>query len=323
MRFYPILLLIMVSHVLVAQYASVRLSEKEIQRVSANSKGASLFVVIDNEKDPSDAALVNAVKNYWKLGTYKFMPKLEYLDLVQKDALSSNSFYLHEFYEVSTGPATNAIIASAQLKNVHTGIYTLDFVLTKEVNPKEKKPSIKKTETIAFGFDVSNSVLVNKGKVLDGYFDLMLKYFANEIRFCQSFVSLKEIKKDEKDGIVYFDNGLTEVLTRDILLIKEQVSRMSAADKKEKKRIVAADAVAQFNEPKNVYTVFPDDIKMALAKSDNKVLILGNGMLLSAKDGAVLAAPNSYKEGAEKRDGFWLAALSVLILAYAGTLITK
>ncbi len=323
MRVYPILLLILTSHFLVAQYASVKLSEKEIKQVSENSKGASLFVVIDNEKDPSDAALVNAVKNYWKLGTFKFISKVEYLDQVQKDILSPNSFYLHEFYEDYTAPATNAIIASAQLKNVHSGVYALDLVLTKENNAKEKKPSEKKTEKISFGFDVSNSVLFTKGKVLDGYFDLMLKYFVHEIRFCQNLVSIKDVKKDEKDGIVYFDNGLSEVQARDILLIKEQVNRMSNADKKEKKRVVAADAVAQFNEPKNVYTVFPDDIKMALTKSDNKVLILSNGMLLSANDGAVLAAPNSYKEGAEKKDGFWLAALSVLVLAYAGTLIIK
>jgi hypothetical protein len=320
MRIYPLLFLILLSELACAQYSAVTLSEKNIRQIADNSKNAFLHVVIDNEKDLCDAALVSAVKSYWKLGTYKFISKTEYLDLKQKDGLLINTFYLHEFYESSSvSSSTNALIASALLKNVHTGVYSLDFIANKEVKPKEKKPPLIKTESLTLNFDLSNSILFNKGKVLDGYYDLMLKYLNNEIQFCQKYVSIKDLKKEDKNGIIYFDNGIKDVLSLDILLIKEQVNKITTEDKKKKKKVVAADAVAQFNEPKNVFTVYPEDIKLAITKADKKVLILSNGMLLSAENGAVVAAPNIYIEGKEKKDGFLLAALSVLILAYAAT----
>ena len=323
MRIHFILFLAFSAFALSAQYSAVGLSEKNINRMASGSKNALLYVVIDNEKDPSDAALVNAVKKYWKHGSFKYISKTEFYEQGQKDALLLNTFYLAESYDEYNIQGTNSLEISSALKRFHSGVFSLSLIVAKEPNPKAKITDGKKTEAIRMKFDLRPSASNTKDKVIDGYFDLMIKYFNNEILFCQNFKTIKDVKKEDKDGIVYFNEGMSEVQNKDILLTKEQVTKMQPKDKKESKRVTAADAVAQFNNPKNVFTVFPEDIKLALNKGDGKVLIYSNDMLLSAADGAVIAATNIYAETADKKDGFFLMALGVFALSLGAGFLMK
>lgn len=315
-----LLLLFVLSLQTSAQYCSVELSEENIKTLAESSKTATLFVVINNEKDPGDAALVNAVKNYWKIGPYKFMSKTEFVEQKMRGALSMNQFYLYEWYTGYNISSNNALEMTSFLNQFNTGYFVLSLAVPYKPEKKSKIKSDRTTDLLDLKFDLSSTIKSNKDKVLDGYFDLMVKYFSNEISFCQNNkIPLKDIKKENKDGIVYFGDGLQDVQSRDILLVKEQVNKVRSNDKKDNKRIAAVDAVAQFSPPgKNVYTVYPDDIKMALSKADKKVLLYTNDMLISASDGAVIAAPQNFGGEPVKKDyGFWLSALGILGLAFA------
>jgi len=319
MRIKPLLLFLFGWSALSAQYASIELSADNIKRIGDASKTATVFVVINNEKDPADAALVSAVKKYWKIGPYKFMAKAEFVDKKMKNELAFGQLYLYEWFSGFDIVADNAIAMTETLNQINTGYFQLSLAYPFEPLKKSKATSEKKTELVDLRFDLSSTMRSNKERVLDGYFDLMIKYYNNEVNYCQHAEENKDLKKENKDGIVYFGEGLQTVSGCDVLLVKEQVSKAPKNTKDANKKPSPADAVMQFNIPeKQVFTVFPDDIKLALAKNDQKVLLYTNDMLISANNGAVVAAPG-YLGGIkpEKSDwGFWLAASVILAASF-------
>jgi hypothetical protein len=117
--------------------------------------------------------------------------------------------------------------------------------------------------------------------------------------------------------MIYFGEGVKELETHDVLLVKEQVARQKAQDDAGG-NAGPVTVLFQFDiSPKNIYTVYPEDIKMALQKSDPKVLLYTNSMLLSAKNGEVIAAPGSFGGERVKKDyAFWLSALGILAAAF-------
>jgi hypothetical protein len=308
-----------------AQYSSIVLKEEDAKKLGSISKTATLILAINNEKDPADAALINAVKSYWKISKYKLISRAEFLNLQAKNELSKTDLYLYESTEnISTGGATG-FSNPALLSNVKTGVFCLSIgEQNNKVNPSESFKQ-SSTKAIKLRFDLNSTLSNSKARVLDGYYSLMVKFFNHEVEFCQKVNSFKEIKKDEKDGIVYFESGLTEIPNKDILLIKEQVNKSHASDKKNTKKGTPVNVVSQFNpSTKNVYTVFPEDIKMALDKNDNKVLIYSNDMLISAANGAVVAAPMNLSDTNSKGDPlFWAAALGVFVAAVLGAVILQ
>ena len=325
MRVYYLIAFFTISVFSFAQYSSVALSEANAKKLGDLSKGATLFIVIKNEKSPADAALINAVKNYWKQGSYKFMARAEFIAKTLKYELPDNGLFLYEWVaDLSLDTKMDTTLKAYALSQKRTRCYSLSSGFIKDDKPssrKDKNPG----HDISLKFDLAGSYADSKSKILDGYFDLMVKYFNNEVTFCQKLVSIKEIKKEDKDGIVYFDDGRTNLQSKDILLVKEQVDKTNPTDKKSDRKASPFDAVSQFNpSSKNVYTVFPEDVKMAVSKNDKQVLIYSNDMLLSAYDGSVVAAPMHYGFMPVKKDyGFWLAALSILASAFAIATVMK
>jgi hypothetical protein len=311
-RYY--LLLCLLPLLSFAQYASVALSEENAKKLGEASRSAMLYVVINNEKDPHDAALVNAVKNYWKQGSHKFMSRTEFLNLKLKNELPKGLFLYEWFRDSYVDSKLDASQLALYLSKVKTGCYYLAAGDQKEIKTYSKGH----TWDVYLSLKFDMGATLNSKKILDGYFDLMVKYFNNETGFCQKLVSVKDVKRENKDGIVYFGEGLSEVQTRNILLVKEQVNRQQAENKKEGKKTTPLSAVSQFNPPqKNVYTVFPDDIKMALSKNDKEVLLYSNGLLISAADGSVVAGPAHYGLAPAKKDwAFWLSVLAILLSSF-------
>src|SRR6218665_1947604 len=172
-----------------AQYASVALSEENAKKLGEASKGAVLYVVINNEKDPHDAALINAVKSYWKQGRHKFMSRAEFLNLKLKNELPKGLFLYEWFSDSYVDSKLDATQLALFLSKVKTGCYFLSAGEQKEI----------KTASKAKAWDVYLSLKFDLGptlgskKILDGYFDLMVKYFNNETSFCQNLLSLKNL----------------------------------------------------------------------------------------------------------------------------------
>jgi hypothetical protein len=288
------------------------------------SKSATLHVIINNEKDPGDAAIVNAVKKYWNMGPYKFMSKAEFVDQKTNNKLPVGQFYLYEWLNGYEYMGLNSLQLTEMLNMTNTGYFHLSLTIPPEVSKNKKSESVPKTsQSLSLQFDLSSTMTSNKDKILDGYFDLMVKYFNNEIAFCRKGIAADSVKKENKDGYVYFGEGTSGIDKHDILLVKEQVNRVKPSDKE--KKVTAVDAVAQFNpSPKNVYTVFPEDIKLALEKNDKKVLLYTNNMLINASDGSVYAAPGSFGVEPIKKDyGFWLASLGILAAAFVLAITVK
>jgi hypothetical protein len=294
-----------------SQYSSVELTEESAKKIGELSKKSILYVVISNEKDPFDAALLSAVKNNWKIGTYKLLAKTAFLNSKSKNELSANDLYLYESNENEqfVGNSSAVVLANVLSKN-RTGVFYLSEGSPKDIAKKNQEP-------VRIKFDMSSTLTNTKEKVIEGYFDLMIKYFNNELLFCQKPQGFKDVKKEDKDGIVYFDKGLNDVQTKNILLVKEQVNKNIIADKASNKKTTPYNAVSQFNPPgKNIYTVFPEDIKLALTKADKDVLIYSNDMLINAGNGAVVAGPSNFGAPQIKKDGFVLAALGILLSSF-------
>ncbi|MGZ3900458.1 MAG: hypothetical protein ACXVO9_07930 [Bacteroidia bacterium] len=305
------------------QYASVELKEEDAKKIGEVSKGATLILAINNEKDPSDAALISAVKNYWKLGKYKFISRAEFFTLQGKNELSKSDLYLYETAEYDYN--IHSIENPALLSNVKTGVFCLSLGDQVKKVTRVSGMKFENTSAVKLKFDLSGTLTNSKDRVNDGYLNVMVKYFNHEVEFCQKLASVKDVKKEEKDGIVFFDDGKNDIQNKDILLIKEQVNKSKLSDKKESKKSAPINAVAQFNPPtKNVYTVFPEDIRMAISKSDKKVLIYTNDMLINALDGSVAAAPMNVNETGSKGDPkFWAAALGIFASALLIAVILK
>jgi hypothetical protein len=76
-KIIPLLLLMALPWMASSQMLKLQLSKSHIRKLAASIKTDTLFVVITNEKEPADAALVNAMKNYWTMGKYKFISSNE------------------------------------------------------------------------------------------------------------------------------------------------------------------------------------------------------------------------------------------------------
>ncbi len=326
MCFYHFIFLFLFSFTTVfSQYASVELTEEHAKKIGDLSKTGTLYVVLNNEKEPFDAALLNAVKNNWKLGSFKLLSSTAFLNSKSKNELSETDLYLYEStsdYAIS-GNSSAAVLANV-LNKTHTGVFYISAGKEKDIEKKSSGLKYSVKESAKIKFDLSSTLINTKEKVLDGYFDLMVKYFNNEVAFCQKTIAFKDVKKENKDGIVYFETGLNDVQTKNILLVKEQVNKNLAANKAANKKTTPFNAVSQFNPPtKNVYTVFPEDIKLALTKADKDVLIFSNDMLLNAANGSVVAAPSNLSEMPVKKDHFVLASLGILAAAFLIATIIK
>src|SRR4051812_29952329 len=93
-----------------AQMPQVYLKPKQSKALGALSKTAPLVVVIENEKNADDAALISAVKEYWKIGPVKYMSGLEFAEKFKSGTLDRTNLYLYNNYTREYKPAVaNAV----------------------------------------------------------------------------------------------------------------------------------------------------------------------------------------------------------------------
>ncbi len=157
---YLLLIFCFTSILIAAQTSSFLLKPERALELSKAASSGSLAVVIDNEKYAYDGALVSAVKNYWKASSYRFMSRTEFYEGVKAGKLPKTNLYLYE-NEYGSG----------------------NFILTN--SPSNETFFTKKDKSLAnLEYSILNSGFDFKGKILDGYFDLMVKHFNFEIKYC-------------------------------------------------------------------------------------------------------------------------------------------
>jgi hypothetical protein len=271
-----------------AQYSSLAFKKSELKKIASCAKSPTLFVVITNEKNSGDAALVNAAKKFWKKGPVKFISRIEFINQIGQSKLQAGQFYLYEWVYEGKNKALKYIDLNTLLPAPNSGYFALSLI-DPSLSTSNKAGSA--VDRLSLFFNMGLVASDQKGRVLDPYYDLMLKYFNNEIDFATATLQ-PELKKKKKNGYYYFGNAFVEIPSKDVLLVKEQTEKKQPGQaKKKKKKGEPASVVDQFKlNKKNIYTVFPEDVSLSLQKSDPKVALYCNGMLLSAENGSVLAA---------------------------------
>jgi hypothetical protein len=320
MRYFLGLILVFFTTISLAQYSLVSIKQEQAIKLGIKSKTAVLNIVINNEKDPFDAALLSAIKAYWKIGEYKLISVAEFIKQRTDGTLSTESFYLYESKDdFLWNTDNNNLVLIDNWSKIRTGKFNFSGAVPLNQKALKKNKNTKPIdEVIYLTFDMSSTYSTNKETVIDGFYDLMIKYFNYEISFCQKESEVKSTTQTEKEGYTYFKNGVTEIQTKNILLTKEQVNK-STPSKKSAKKVMPLNAVSQFNpNQKNIYTVFPEDIKLALSKNDKDVLLYCNDMLIKAETGEVIVAPSTSFGGEyyEKRDHFFPLVLGIVASAF-------
>ncbi len=268
-----------------SQTTSTYLNAKQALAFTDIVKTAELCVVIENEKAPLDAALVEAVKNNWKITKIKFMSQLEFNDKLKNSTLDTKNLYLYSnIYMTSYG------------MSYYSGYYV--------TNDPMKLRSTKKTSKGPpyLYFSVGTAVIDSKGNVNKGYFNLMIKNFIYEINHCKDPANFdKKKKKYKTEGGLVFMKEKSEFEGKNLLLVKEQVKKKAKAketkgSKKGKQNEDTNVPVEINSENSKIKTmvVFPEDVEHAVKKSDKSVMLYNGGRIYSAADGSVYVGPKPY-----------------------------
>jgi hypothetical protein len=265
-----------------AQTTATYLNAKQAQALTDITKTAELCVVIENEKAPLDAALVEAVKAYWKITKVKFMSQLEFGDKMKSRTLDTKNLYLYSTFYYGFG--------------YYSGYYlTNDPVKLSTTKKMSARPPY-------VYFSVGSAIADSKGNVNKGYFALMIKNFVYEVNYCKNPENFdKKKKKYKTEGNLVFMKDKSEMEGKNLLLVKEQVSKKaktkeSKDSKKSKQKEDTNVPISVKNTDSKIKTVvvFPEDIDYAVKKSDKSVMLYNGGQLYSAEDGSVYVGPKPY-----------------------------
>ncbi|MCE3227921.1 MAG: hypothetical protein K0S32_2472 [Bacteroidetes bacterium] len=251
------------------QIQKLKYKERHLKRFTAEAKTDMLTVVIENEKNPEDAALVNAVKKYWKQGKYQFISQLEFTNRLRDKLIKKEDLYLYTL--------------RGQYKNKS---YRMSpYMLVNNAGKRKKE--------FGFSFAIANGGYDLKGRVLDGYYDLMVKYFDHEIALTKDPESRKNLKKKKDKGITFFTDDPEKLKEKNILFVKEVINTgktNSVKEKTENYQKKEEEIIKRYHlDPKKVYTVFPEDINMSVAKMDQNVLVFDGSDLINPADGSIVA----------------------------------
>jgi hypothetical protein len=141
----------------------------------------------------------------------------------------------------------------------------------------------------------------SKGNVNKGYFSLMIKNFVYEVNYCKNAEHFDRKKtKYKTEGNLVFMKEKSELEGKNLLLVKEQVSKKAKTSKDSKKNNKQEDTSVPVDLKNNdskikTVVVFPEDIDHAVKKADKSVMLYNGGRLYSAEDGSVYVAPKPYK----------------------------
>jgi hypothetical protein len=265
----------------VAQMPLLYMKAAKSASLGALGKTATLFVVIENEKKADGAALVNAVKKYWKVGSVKYMSLLEFTEKFKSSSFDKSQLFL--FNNISNDIKPKGAASSI----IYTGYYLTNdpYALVNAFKPKHAPPYL---------FFSANSLYDSKNEPIDGYFDLMVKNFDHDVKFCMNADNFKKNKRAKKKNGVYYFTTPDTLKQKNMLLVKEQVTRQEKPKKEGKKGKKNAKQKVEYvtdayTGGKKPIVVFPDDIAYAVKKADSDVLLYNGACVYSPADGSVLA----------------------------------
>ncbi len=263
-----------------AQLPIAYLSKKQSQALGNLSRTAQLVVVIENEKNPDEAALITAIKSYWKIGSVKYMSGLEFSEKFKDNALDPSKLYLFNNY------ARN-YITNAKKQSIagYSGYY-----LTNEPRKLINSPNNRLAPPYLY---FSGSTLYDKKQQpISGFYSLMIKNFNHDVTYCQVKDNfLKRQRNKRKNGVRFFKEE--EMKDKALLLVKEQTKREEKTKKKKRReqnssvKKTTKFITDDYTKKKVPEIVFPEDIDHALKISDPNVLLYSGGSVYSAKDGSV------------------------------------
>lgn len=301
-----------------AQMPQLYLKPKQWQAFGTLAKTAPLVVVIENEKNDDDAALLVAVKNQWHSGPVSYMSELEFLEKFKSQSLDPKNLYLFNNYRQSYPYTGGVVVTMNPNKLLNAPAFHKGYYLTN--SPNQLINSIKDSQAPAYLYFSRAALYDIKGIPNQGFYSLMIKNFDHEIKFCQDDASFKSKKKKKrKHGIYFF--ALDSIPGKTVLLVKEQTSRQ---EKKKESTVKKSNATEKQNVATDEYTnfkkpvvVFPEDIEYAVKKNDAGVMLYNAGCLYSAADGSVYATSQHKKQnsvaGILRITGLVLTAAAVTI----------
>ena len=309
MRIPLLLFLLLKISFLCAQLPLAYQSKKQAIALGELSKTSDLVVVIENEKNPDDAALIAALKNYWKIGAVKYMSGLEFNEKFKQNTIDTKNLYLFNNYARSY---------STNLKTAGIAVYN-GYYLTND--PRKLITSASNKKAPPYLYFSANALYDSKNIPIPGFFSLMVKNFNYDLTYCQSSDNFLKREKDKrKKGIRFFNQE--EIGEKTLLLVKEQTLRQAKKKSKKNKKNVDSKKKMRFitddyTNKKVPVIVFPEDIDYAVKKSDPNILLYTGGTLYSAKDGSAYATSRGESSGNNLR----LTYNIVTIAASVGVLI--
>lgn len=289
--YLAVILLIVLSR-MQAQLPHAYLKNKQALALGAQARTAPLVVVIENEKNADDAALVSAVKEYWSAGTVKYMSDLEFSEKLKSGSLDPANLYLFNNFKKNYYTALSSVkIMFNPSKIASYPAFYPGFYLTND--PARLLTSTKNKNAPPYLHFSANALYDKRREPIKGYYALMIKNFDHDIKYCQDEANFKKRKKirQHKGVSVLINDSLSN---KTILLVKEQTSKQEKKSKKnegresnkKKKKNYIEENFGKIKEP---VIVFPEDIEYAVKKSDPNIMLYTGGTLYLAKDGSVIA----------------------------------
>jgi hypothetical protein len=314
MKLFNLLTLIILSIKLSAQLPSIYLKPKLIKQFVSETKTGNLYVVIDNEKNDDDAALIDAVKTYWKHGTITYLSSIEFNEKMKVRNFDVKNFYLFpNFKSLTMSPYPR-----------YKGFYLTN-------KPYELLYTAKPKRYPFYLFFSSRNMSDSRRDVIKGYYALMVKNFHYDINYCRNEENFKTKPKYKKVKDFTFIRENSAFDKKTFLLVKEQVSKK---DKKEKKEMKGAKGEKESSMENTTIeingitlgadmkslVVFPEDIDYAVKKNDKDILLFNFGTIYSADDGSVYATQIDEPKSTLK---YYTSAVASLVVVIAFFTIVK
>lgn len=307
MRFFLLVTILILSLKIVAQLPSVYIKPKHIIQFATETKEATLYIVIDNEKNNDDAAVIDAAKNYWKQGNVKYLSTLQFTEKLKSKNFDIKDFYL--FQNFKTNYQTRYFLYQAN-----------GYYLTNK--PYELLYSAKPKNYPVYLFFSANNLSDSKGDINKGYYSLMIKNFNYDISYCRNADNFKTKPKYKRVKGLAFLKEMSAFSKKTFLLVKEQIPKKEKNVKKSKKdtkESVLKNTSLDIKE--NVlgtevksYVVFPEDVEFAIKKGDKDVLLYSGGTVYSAEDGSAYA---TYKTSPTPSTFYIIYSITSLVLTVA------
>jgi hypothetical protein len=294
-----------------AQSSKLTLKANQVNIFYQEITQATLIIPITNAKDPEEKALLDAVKNYWKICPYKTISRKDFDELQTKhEAPSPKTFYLvKETYE--------------RLKQRKK-----DWAYTKYYISKQNHWVEEQDEPfIEFKLPLKTVNRVPTELPVAYLFGLMIKHFNNEVLLMKNEEAYANISGRKKLFKVNFKHSLKSYANKTLLVSKNELENYMINLPEDKKdvekqlaRFIKSIRKKTKIKPANIKIVNEVDIKLAIAKADANTLIYTGYTIYNTQDATMLRRIDPNK-GA--RPFHWvLASTIVVVVVVVATIAT-